>query len=61
MQWCGSKNKSPTKTNAAEIKFDTMICLQMGKTSEAKLHRVNWVLLYVYDYFSSFFVFVLLK
>ena len=35
MQWGGSTNKSPTKLNTAEIKFDTMICLQMGKTTKA--------------------------
>ena len=36
MQWCGSTNKSPTKLNAAEIKFDTMIFLQMEKTTKVK-------------------------
>ena len=36
MQWNGSTNKSPTKLNAAEIKFDTVICLRMGKTTKAK-------------------------
>ena len=36
MQWHGSTNKSPTKLNAAEIKFDNVICLQMGKTTKAK-------------------------
>ena len=36
MQWCGSTNKSPTKLNATEIKFDTVICLRMGKTTKAK-------------------------
>ena len=36
MQWHGSTNKSPTKLNAAEIKFDTVICLRMGKTTKAK-------------------------
>ena len=36
MQWHGSTNKSPTKLNAAKIKFDTIICLQMGKTTKAK-------------------------
>ena len=29
------------KLNAAEIKFDRVICLRMGKTTEAKPHRVN--------------------
>ena len=41
MQSCGSTNKSPTKLNAAENKFDTVIYLRMGKTSEAKPHQVN--------------------
>ena len=36
MQWHGSTNKSPTKLNATEIKFDTVICLQMKKTTKAK-------------------------
>ena len=36
MQWRGSTNKSPTKLNEVEIKFDTVICLQMGKTTKAK-------------------------
>ena len=36
MQWHGSINKSPTKLNAAEIKFGMVICLQMGKTTKAK-------------------------
>ena len=36
MQWHGSTNKSPTKLNATEIKFDTVICLQMGKTNKTK-------------------------
>ena len=40
MQIRGNTNKSPTKFNAAENKFDTVICLRMGKTTEAKLHRV---------------------
>ena len=40
MQSRGSTNKSPNKLSAAENKFDTVICLQMGKTSEAKPHRV---------------------
>ena len=31
-----STNKSPTKLKAAENKVDTVICLQMGKTSKAK-------------------------
>ena len=29
-------NKSPTKLNAAEIKFDTVIYLRIGKTTKAK-------------------------
>ena len=41
MQWRGSTNKSLTKLNATKNKFDTVICLRMGKTSEAKPHRVN--------------------
>ena len=32
----GSTNKSPTKLNAAENKFDTVIYLQTRKTSKAK-------------------------
>ena len=36
MQWRGSTNKSPTKLNVVDIKFDTVICLRMGKTTEAK-------------------------
>ena len=36
MQWHGRTNKSPIKVNAAEIKFDTVICLGMGKTTKAK-------------------------
>ena len=32
----GSTNKSPTKLNAAENKFDTVIYLQTGKTSKVK-------------------------
>ena len=40
MQIRGNTNKSPIKFNAAENKFDTVICLRMGKTTEAKLHRV---------------------
>ena len=38
MQWRGhgSTNKSPTKINAAKIKFDMVICLRMGKTTKAK-------------------------
>ena len=38
---CGSINKSPTKLNAAENKMTRVICLQMGKTTEAKPHRMN--------------------
>ena len=41
MQWRGSTNKSPTKLNATKIKFEMVICLRIGKTSEAKPHRVN--------------------
>jgi len=41
MQWRGSTNKSPTKLNVAKNKFDTVICLRMGKTSKAKPHWVN--------------------
>ena len=37
----GSTNKSPTKLNAVEKKFDTSDCLRMGKTTEAKPYRVN--------------------
>ena len=36
MQWRDSTNKSPTKLNAAEIKFDTVIYLRMRKTVKAK-------------------------
>ena len=38
MQWRGrgSTNKSPTKMNAAKIKFDMVICLRMEKTTKAK-------------------------
>ena len=36
MQWRGSTNNSPAKLNAVEIKFDTVISLQMGKTTKAK-------------------------
>ena len=36
MQWHGSTNKSPTKLNATEIKFNTVICLQMKRTTKAK-------------------------
>ena len=36
MQWHGSTNKSPTKLNAVKIKFDMVICLRMGKTTETK-------------------------
>ena len=36
MQWRGSTNKSRTKLNAVEIKFDTVICLRVGKTTKAK-------------------------
>ena len=41
MQRCGSTNKSPTKLNATEIKFDMVICLRMEKTTKAKTPRVN--------------------
>ena len=40
MQWRGSTNKSPTKLNVAKIKYDTVICLRMGKTTKAKT-RLN--------------------
>ena len=38
MQWRGrgSTNKSPTKMNAAKIKFDMVICLRIEKTIKAK-------------------------
>ena len=36
MQWCGSTNKLPTKLNAIENKFDTVICLRIEKTIKAK-------------------------
>ena len=36
MQWCGSTNKLPTKLNAIENKFDTVICLRMEKIIKAK-------------------------
>ena len=36
MQWRGSTNKSPTKLNVVEIKFDTVMCLRMAKTTKAK-------------------------
>ena len=36
MQTRGSTNKSPIKLYTAEIKFDTVICLRMGKTYMAK-------------------------
>ena len=36
MQWCGNTKKSPTKLNATEIKFDTVISLRMEKTTKAK-------------------------
>ena len=38
MQWRDSTNKSPTKLNVAEIKFDTGDLFRMGKTPEAKPH-----------------------
>ena len=37
----GSTKKLPTKLNAAENKMTRVTCLQMGKTTEAKPHRVN--------------------
>ena len=38
----GSTNKSSTKLNIAEKNNLTqVICLRMGKTTEAKPHRVN--------------------
>ena len=40
MQWHGGTNKSSTKLNAAEIKFDSVICLRMEKTTKAKSHQV---------------------
>ena len=36
MQWHDSTNKSPTKLNAVEIKFNRMICLRMGKVTRTK-------------------------
>ena len=36
MQIRGNTNKSPIKFNAAENKFDTVICLRIGKTYTAK-------------------------
>ena len=36
MQWRDSTNKSPTKLNAAEIKFDKVIFLRMGKITRTK-------------------------
>ena len=36
MQQYGSTNKSPTKLNATEIKFDTVIYLRMGKITKTK-------------------------
>ena len=36
MQWRDSTNKSPTKLNTAEIKFDRIICLRMGKFTRTK-------------------------
>ena len=42
MQWSGSTNKSPTKLNAMEIKFDTVICLRMGKIIKAKTSPGNF-------------------
>ena len=41
MQWRGSTNKSPTKLNAAKINLTQVICLRMGKTTEAKFYRMN--------------------
>ena len=37
----GNTNKSPTKLNAVENKFDTSDLFKNGKTIEAKPHRVN--------------------
>ena len=37
----GSTNKSPTKLNAAENKFDTGDLFTNGKTTETKPHQVN--------------------
>ena len=36
MQWRGSTNKSPTKLNAAENKFDMVICLWMEENLQGK-------------------------
>ena len=36
MQWHDSTNKSPTKLNAVEIKFNRMICLRMVKVTRTK-------------------------
>ena len=49
MQWRGrgSTNKSPTKMNAAKIKFDMVICLRMEKTIPSDLsnkHEVCFML-----------------
>ena len=40
MQKRGSTDKSPIKLNTAKLKTQ-VICLRMGKTIEAKPHRVN--------------------
>ena len=42
MQIRGSTNKSPIKLYAVEIKFDMLICLQMGKTYMAKTSPVDF-------------------
>ena len=36
MQWCGSTNKSPTKLNAVEIKFDTGDLFVNGENCRGK-------------------------
>ena len=41
MQWRGSTNKSPTKLNAVENKFDIGDLFTNGKTTKAKPHWVN--------------------
>ena len=37
----GRTKKLPTTLNATENKMTRVICLQMGKTTEAKPHRMN--------------------
>ena len=36
MQWCGSTNKSPTKLNAVENKFDTGDLFTNGENYQGK-------------------------